>query len=149
MTIICYRDGILAADSAIWQGDVIVGHREKIRRLQDGRLFAAAGASPLIQAVGDWLEGSAPAPRIPEAEEWDILGIILGEAGPMLIDRTLNAYPMPGNFVAIGRGESFAMGALACGAGAEEAVKLCIEKTAFCAGTVQIESLPPNHGPLI
>jgi hypothetical protein len=114
MTIICYRDGILAADSAVWQGDTIAGHREKI--------------------------------RIPEGDEWDVFGIILDKDGPMYIDRALHACQLQAPFMAIGRGEDFAMGAMAAGAGAEEAVRLCIANLAFCAGDVQREWLEPERG---
>ena len=49
MTIIAYRDGVMAADTATWQGGVMIGDRsKKIMRTPEGFLIACAGELSVI-----------------------------------------------------------------------------------------------------
>lgn len=53
MTVIVYRDGIMAADTAGWFGDIAAATAQrKVKRLPDGSLTAAAGMVPQTVVPG-------------------------------------------------------------------------------------------------
>ena len=55
MTIIAYRDGVMAADTATWQGGVMIGDRsKKIMRTPEGFLIACAGELSVISKFRAW-----------------------------------------------------------------------------------------------
>ena len=69
MTIIAYRDGILAADSLITAGNRIVTSKNatKIVRLSDGRLLGHCGQMRHMKPLVAYLEGRSD--RYPDMEK--------------------------------------------------------------------------------
>jgi|SRR5579884_365978 hypothetical protein len=140
MTVIAYRDGIMAADSACWDGNVIYSvARKKIVRLKDGSLFAGTGSTSVIEAARAWLNGEADRPAAVSENDFSALivrpnGAVFGIEHNMLL---FEQPPAPYHYL----GPDFVAGALAAGASAAEAVRLTIQGTNLAAGEVQTEAL--------
>jgi hypothetical protein len=142
MTVIACRDGVMAADTAVWCGNIIVGHRQKVMRLVDGRLVACTGSSPVIAACKAWLDGKSEKPA-PEAED-AFGGLILSQSGIQRISYKFHLYENAGEFACEGAHGEFMFGAMLMGASAAEAVRLAIEHGDNAGGDVQIEKLGGN-----
>lgn len=144
MTDIAYRDGIMAADTAVWGGgncNIVVDHRQKIKRLHDGGLFAAAGRSVDIHTTVNYLIGQGSLDGAHPVKE-DFGAIWVKPSGQIYwIEKDLIPIKMNSLFAAVGSLEAFLHGALHAGATAEEAVRLAILHTDGAAGDVQVERL--------
>lgn len=142
MTIICVRDGIMAADTGVFADDLLLAYQRKIVRGPSGSLAAAAGPFNLAAKFRSWIEsGEESALGINTAEEM-FGALILRPSGDILqVGHDSAVIEVFAPFFAEGRGRSFAMGAMAAGASAEEAARLCIEKVENCGGEVQVEHL--------
>lgn len=125
MTTIAYRSGFLAADSAIAYNTYVNGQRDKIARCGEF-LVAMAGATWLRPLVEQWaLDGCDPE-SVPEAllDNED-------KFSALFVDRYGQAHefdngflvPIHADYAAIGSGAMLALGAMAHGATAEEAVE--------------------------
>lgn len=123
MTTICYRDGILAADSLVTLGNTKVhGSYQKIRRIGD-YLIGTAGSVAACQAFVVWLkEGDDTCP--PPKGEYGAL--IIGPQGKVREIENGSVLPSPrgAKFFALGSGGPFALAAMYAGATAAEAVKI-------------------------
>lgn len=125
MTTICYRGGVLAADTRAYSGDKHpIGAKAKIRRLDDGTLI---GCSTTVVGGGervlDWYAAGMPEDQeVPEHFQ-----LIVAKPGGELFYANGNAFlsgPLEAGFIAIGSGEQYAHGALMAGACAVEACKI-------------------------
>lgn len=145
MTVIAYRDGIMAADTAMWDGGdgerLAVSNITKIKRLPDGGLIACTGRTPDIAKVHEWLrkDGPKPAPF-----DKDCFGAMLvrpdGSVWNMSSD--LDIYPAgEAPCYAEGGHRHFMMGAMMAGASAREAVEMAMKFGDCGAGMVQVEML--------
>ena len=137
MTVIAYRDGIMAADTGTWSGNLITHClAEKIYRTRTGALLACAGRVSKIIAVRQWIDGGdRPAP-----DEKDNFGALLVHREMKLVERIswdMLIYPDEGPFQVEGSHDEFLFGALAAGASAEEAVALALRFTGYAAGEVR------------
>ena len=56
MTIICYKDGVMAADSAVWAGSLHVGTMQKLARSIDGAITGVCGLGSYCQQWLKWFE---------------------------------------------------------------------------------------------
>lgn len=124
MTTIAYRDGILCTDSACTSSQgILLGTVRKLGRAPDGSLIAAAGKSMACAVVVAWAEsGMEGSPNVSD----DDFGAILVRP-----DRTVHHLSGDGSTVQIdapfhaeGSGYQIALGAMAAGASAEEAVQI-------------------------
>lgn len=151
MTIIVARGFEMAADTAIWSGnDTIAAHMKKITRLPDGSLVGCAGGPRYCAWFAEWL-GQHVSVR---PMEWD------RSAEPALPDEgfaaiwikadgtrlRFNGSSLPfedaGDFSACGgAGVPIAIGALAVGATAHEAVTIAIRLSSAAGGDVQVERI--------
>jgi ATP-dependent protease HslVU (ClpYQ) peptidase subunit len=127
VTTIAVRNRIMAADT---QG-TRSGSRiriKKIRKLSDGSLFAGAGASGAIVKLQRWVEAGCPEDKPPKlglADDEEVECIVLRSDGTLvLIDETLAPETLDQDFIAIGTGCEYALGAMACGRSAAQAVKI-------------------------
>ena len=140
MTVIAIKGGIMAADSAVWQGNIIVAHTRKIQRLKDVRLFGGTGESAVVRACALWLDGLADKPEAQKDGEFH--GLFLGPDGIERIDYRFTVFSSSNQEWAVtGAHEEFMAGALLMGASAEHAVKLAIERGDSAGGEVQVERL--------
>lgn len=140
MTIVVYRDGVMAADTACWTGDIMVGHRRKIVRSPAGHLAGGAGESTLTERFRAWVCAGCPG-DLPDLSG-DFNGLLVQPDGTCARVRQ-SVTPLDAPYYAIGIGEDVAAGALAMGATAEQAVRVAIACHAYCGGDVQVERLKP------
>lgn len=147
MTVIAYRDGIMAADGSRFAGDTgvkVATSIKKIRRTPDGGLAAACGDVPTIQAFHDWVRTSFRDDRKPGkvADQSAFGAVLVTPEGKILrCDGDMTLYETNTEYEAQGSHESFLLGALAAGATAEQAVRLAVQFCAYAGGDVQVERL--------
>lgn len=147
MTIIAYRDGILAADTAAWRGDYISGFVRKTCRLLDGGLAAAAGASSITEwflARMEQARDLSSPPTDPDDHGFGFL-VIRPNGDVFHGDLNMLMVPVKADWHVLGRSSGFTAGALAAGASAEDAVRLTLEWTDAGRGPVQVERLCATH----
>jgi ATP-dependent protease HslVU (ClpYQ) peptidase subunit len=127
MTTIAYRDRVMVADTQVTCGDgskTITHH--KIRILPDGTLYGCAGDTAAILRVQRWMERgmpSRPRPRIPKDTDFDLL-MVKPDGSAWMLNDAFDFERIETEFVAIGSGAAYAMGAMACGRSAVQAVKV-------------------------
>jgi hypothetical protein len=144
MTSIAYRNGILAADTAIWSGGVIVAHQRKVAKL-DGYLFGAAGDPGAVQrflkdGFAAWTGG-----RMLKVTDQGFVGLVIRPDGSVLrmTEHGEAMEALPADWHAIGRCADFLIGAMAANAhlSAPEAIRLAIKWTDSAAGDVHVERI--------
>ena len=144
MTVICVKDGIMAADSYTFNG----GSKwpsafPKIARGKRG-LLGLAGESNDCYQVLQWWSDEMPIDRtLLRKDDKSIIGLVLdNDGGVWILDERLTPHPTE-SLATIGNTEaaSFCEGAMRFGASAEEAVKLAIQFCTFADGSVQVERL--------
>lgn len=149
MTIICVRDGVMAADSMSVLGghlrSTVVAGGAKITRLRrhtwEGSLVGCAGYTAIIHQFLQWAEGNLDQRPVDiPADEFDIL-MLKPDGSLWRWDEKLRCYPLVDDFYAIGRPWEFAMGCMAAGCSAQQAVELSIKHSCSAGGAVQVEHL--------
>jgi 20S proteasome alpha/beta subunit len=142
MSVVVYRDGIMASDSRVSEDDVVWGHTPKIMRLSSGCLLGYTGDADarFIIKLLDKVKTPSKIPTsvklksfdkvdsevllvFPSGEGWFIVAGKEGEAIPALT---------MGDFTAIGSGSHFALGALEHGATAIQAVRIACKRVSSC-----------------
>lgn len=142
MTVICYKDGIIAADSAIWRGDDLSGYIDKIGSLKVSggtALFGACGDMSEIQHFLEWCRNGRQGDLFADKKERDFSGIYIEPTGAIVQyehDGGICRFPS-GTFTAVGSGHRMAFGAMAAGASAIKAVQIAIKRHAYCGGPVR------------
>jgi hypothetical protein len=139
LTVLACRDGVLAADTTEWHGDIRLNDASKVYRLSDGRLFAAYGFKHIIEACAKWLSDGGEQP--PDQGEDDFGGIILAPDGVFWVSEKFAIFKQNGPFHAGGAHEEFLYGAMAAGASAVDAVRLAIKYCRDAGGEVMAERL--------
>lgn len=139
MTVIAYRDGIMAADTAtfLYGTTRSPGAVKKILRLRDGSLFSGAGKRAERRALANWIENGMEGERPSTPDTTCIL---------VRPDRTVAVFDGDDDvefgsveFYAIGSGGTAALGAMYAGATAERAAKIATLIDPFCGGDIQVE----------
>lgn len=138
MTTIAYRDGVLAADSLITSGTMRCGHEIKVKAL--GKLlYGSCGSCGLTDKVEAWMRSGMVGDRPPLK-----VGEAAGSVFVFMPDDRIVWMHEDGDTVirapywAAGSGERFALGAMAHGASAEEAVKAAIAHDTVSGGEVTV-----------
>lgn len=136
MTIIAYRDGILAADSGAWYGDAFLGHGNKIDVLPDASLLATSGTWSDGELAREWFSGDQTGER-PKMD--DSFGGLLVRPGGLVLQLGSKCIPfeLRAPFHADGSGHEIAIGAMHMGATAIQAVEAACEWSSRCRGPVQ------------
>lgn len=137
MTIVAYRDGVIASDSLLLQGgEVRCGEVRKIGRAANGGVAGASGSFMECHRFLSWVEGGFSASfhaGDPEA----FSAILVQPDGTInIVSPDGNLCPVNAPFKAIGCGYQVALGAMYMGASAVEAVRAAIELDPFCGGAV-------------
>lgn len=151
MTIIAYRDGVMAADSLATAGDRITGHVKKVFKVMTPRgpeVFGVAGAATYLPLIRAYLEGKGPIPMpndvergLPQADRHGYAVLVASQNGVRIICDGCEGEASVAPYHVIGCGAEFAQGALAVGKSAEDAVKAAIECSPWCGGDVQAEKV--------
>ena len=140
MTTIAVKNGVMAADSLVSYGNSTCGYAEKIRRTKGGILIAWAGPLHMQLSAFDWFEGGAEYEDAPP----DLRDAGSGELVALLPDKRFMAFycarplAFSAPFYAIGSGSEYAIGAMATGASAAEAVHIASRFDHGTGGEVRI-----------
>lgn len=140
MTVIAYRDGVMAADTLASDGLLKVAGLRKVVRGSDGTLYGLAGAAGICCGIARWVDGGCEGDRPPLRvgdHTADVLVVTPDGAISAWTDMGAEDYP-GASYMAIGSGSAVAMGALHAGADAEGAVRAAIEHGLNCGGTVMV-----------
>lgn len=141
MTVICYRDGIMAADTAIWQADIFVAETMKIIRTAAGELVACAGEKPDIEAFENWSRtGFASDLRPRETEDFGAI-VVRRDGRISRFDCNMRGYDDTNFWAVEGCHAEFMSALMLAGYSAEAAVEMAIKHCAFAGGEVQVEKL--------
>jgi ATP-dependent protease HslVU (ClpYQ) peptidase subunit len=133
MTIIAYRDGVLAADSMVTFGDTCYFGRSKVFKIR-GHLIGAAGKSAECHKFIEWFRSKTLKKFVAPAEGFD--GFIVKPNGDAFLYLTSGILPFEGEYYATGSGADFALGAFAAGADAITAVRAAIKHNVYCGGEI-------------
>ena len=145
MTIICYRDGVMAADSAAGQYSIrLAASVQKILKTPGGELVASCGPSTDGQAFRRWVLAGRDEMKKPDLSS-NFCGLLVEADGVVKeYDGRMDWAEMTAPFFVLGSGAETAFGAMAFGASAIEAVEIAIKYCEGCGGPIQIERLAPR-----
>jgi 20S proteasome alpha/beta subunit len=139
MTTIVYRAGILASDSRAYSGgSTPIGFKQKIWQLDDGTMFGISTVHPgLSEQVAAWIASGQDRDYLPPVDP-NFTAILVDPDGQvfMALDSYFFTGPLEAEYFAIGSGDHYAMGALAMGAGAVEAVEIAKVHDAWTDGKI-------------
>jgi hypothetical protein len=144
MTVIAFKDGVMAADTMLSQHNS-QNRAQKIVRLPDGGVAGACGQWNRAYSGLKYLaEGGGmderPSPRTPEGPP-NVDGAVLLIAKPdgslWLIEDEFPAYPLRDEVVSIGCGSDAALMAMTLGLSAVEAVAKVTRQDVLCGDPVQ------------
>lgn len=147
MTTIAYKDGVMAADSRAYAGGATpIGTKVKIRQMEDGTLIGISCNSPgLSEQLFAWFEADMDTElsEVPEVKDISLSILVVSPDGEvrMALDSIHPVGPIEADFFAIGTGDHFALGAMAAGATAKEAVTIGIELDIWSGAPVRTISL--------
>jgi hypothetical protein len=151
MTIIAYKDGIMAADSACWSdGYTQEVPYPKLTRSPGGSVVGMAGHLGDAWLLREWVLAGMPEDRKPdfggtEEEQPDVM-MAKGDGTLWFARGALRFSPVPQPKCIGGRAAAnFVEGAIAAGASAEEAVRLAIQYHQWAGGSVQVMVVRPGE----
>lgn len=140
MTVIAFRNGVMAADRMAVRNGTFANQVTKItRRESDGALIGMAGSGPHATLYARWLidgEPGAP-PSLGDAE--DNGGIFIAYTDGRVEERTRHGAEFPeGEFFAWGCGADHALAAMEMGADAKRAVEVACKYDIHCGGGIDV-----------
>lgn len=152
MTTVAFKDGILAADTIIGYGSFTNGNISKIHRVtmvddaenRKQAMLAIAGAVWVLQPLIEWIESGAGQDDIPHSllhAAKDFSCIMIDEDGTVWEFNNGYFIPCGVEYHAIGSGQQFALGAMAAGVGAPEAVAAAMKHDKATGGAVHTLSV--------
>lgn len=138
MTTIVWRDGVLAADSRAYSGDKTpIGFKKKIHRLDNGDLFGASSSK--VGSVEHFMRLVNEHGVFKSFEEEILLkAIVVTKDGSFYLFNDLKSFsgPIHADYIAIGSGEEYALGALEMGSSAIEALEVAIRLDPWTGGEI-------------
>lgn len=136
MTVIAYRDGIIASDSSVWLDDTFLYRTKKIFRMPNGSLCGFWGKARSCSALRQWLLDPE---SVKASETKGGCGMLIEPSGliRMYYNGTTNEVISNNDYVAGGAGCTVALGALFCGASAADAVRAAIHHDVYARAPVQ------------
>jgi len=135
MTVVAFKDGVMAADSQLTAG-TLTSLIEKIWRLPDGGVVAGSGTYAQVYAAAKYLAGGESGAPPDSIDEVSLL-IARPDGSLWAVDGRFPAYPLLSNFAAIGCGADAATQAMRSGATAFKAVASVIGQDAGCSWPIQ------------
>ena len=126
MTTIAYRDGIMAADTGCFNDGLYEGEVEKIWPLTDIGILGCCGEYGAILKVVEWLENGGKADGKPRlSRDSEFAGLLVNQSNEVFHYQIgMRALRIDADFHAIGSGRKIAVGAMAAGASAEQAIEI-------------------------
>ena len=139
MTIVAYRNGVMASDSLMTNGGTRSAFMQKLFRIDDCLIGVSGECAPVMRFIEQFdLDKMSKLSNI-------VTGmyalIVKGRKVYMYDDGSMIPIDPATQYVAIGSGAPFALGAMAIGAGPVRAVRAAIKHDIQCGGKIQIEEL--------
>ncbi|MFC3074936.1 hypothetical protein [Shinella pollutisoli] len=147
MSIIAYRNGVIAADTGGWVGDAKHPFSRKITIGADGTLYGTIGHAPECARFIEWVETGRPGP-MPMAEklpgqESSFVVMVVSPGGLISLISAWGEEPLyTADYFAIGGAAAVALGALHAGADAYGAVQAAIVHSSSATGSIHRLSRP-------
>ena len=148
MTVLAYRDGILAADRlGLRCGTKSTAN--KIHRVHDGWMAGAGSTASVLEMVNWYRAGANPKdlPSRQRTEENDVL-MLMNKQGVFVFERGPYPIPLAQPWLALGSGAEYATTALYLGKSAREAVEITSQLCSTCGNGVDWVTLgmhEPEH----
>ena len=146
MTIIAYKDGVLAADSLLVAGSLKVGTDRKLTKIE-GYMLGGCGNSEDWEIFLEWFIKTLKNPLTPRPdkihEQFEAICIknkLILYYGPKLVP-----FKVKNKFHALGDGMDLAYGAMAMGASAKQAVKVACKYNKNCSLPLQWMTEKEDH----
>jgi hypothetical protein len=142
MTTIAWKDGKIAADTMVTQSGTIIGYSPgehgKLVKLADGGILAVAGFLGQDIVFAKWLDEGADPDRRPQWPPDTGFGALVGYADRCIVYSSLLMLPQQTDrpFTALGSGFEIALGAMAWGASALQAVELAAQFDVYTGGKI-------------
>lgn len=135
MTTIVYKDGVLASDTKAYSGGAQpLGCKKKIHQLPSGS-FVAVSASQVgaPEAFIDFIKKNGEHMTVFKDGDFEASALLVTQDGKLYYYNCGLAFsgPIKCNYLAIGSGDRYAMGALECGLSAEESIVIASKIDAF------------------
>lgn len=137
MTTVVWDGKTLAADSQSTTGTVR-GTAAKIAKNADGFLIAGAGSHAVVSQWIAWVMAGLPPDNQPASVDDSTLIIIDPRGRARLFADVPVAQPVPRKKWAIGSGSDIALGAMAMGADARQAVKVACKLDVYSGGKIVV-----------
>jgi hypothetical protein len=132
VTTVAFDGNTLAADTLITSDWKSAGH-SKFHMFRNGSVGAFAGMWGKVQEAIKFLEGDAES--APD-DDWDAI-VLRTDGTAWVIDAEGCHLDITGKHYAIGSGAQFALGAMACGRDAADAVRVSIGLDPYSGGEVE------------
>ena len=133
MTTIAYRDGLMAADSHVNGDGIRQGSITKIGRNSAGDLIGVCGSASLVQKL---LSAFASGDESHEIKEGQGEALIARATGTIEFWDYHGHYQLGARYAATGSGFQIALGAMAFGASAEQAVTCAAQHDTSTGGLI-------------
>jgi ATP-dependent HslUV protease subunit HslV len=136
MTTIAYRHGLIAADTQIIGGNTIgaVSVAKIAKRKKDGALCGASGYLSFCQAFHRWFLAGERG-KFPTFHEGD-RAFIAVKGKQIEMFESVGSFEYDPEYLAIGSGSEFAMGAMCAGANAIDAVAAAVKHDPGSGGDI-------------
>ena len=139
MTTIAYRDGVLAADTRVSTGGIMDCEIIKIARNSDGDLAGASGDAGFSAEFLRWfLGGEKQNTPVPKKENNPYEGLIFRSSGEINVFDEGGVCQVTAPYYASGSGVCIALGAMAYGADAEQAVRMAMKHDVSTGGEITV-----------
>lgn len=152
MTTIAYRDGVMAADSQGTNNGLHAADRTKVYDI-NGWLLGGCGASSQLDEYLAWFRDSCKDGKLRKAPDYLQTS---GDNGytVLLVNKKTRAmyqvadglwpFRIKGKYAATGSGMSLALGAMAMGGTAKQAVQAAIKHDVYSSGSIKTKKCFPE-----
>lgn len=154
VTVIAYRDGVMAADSLLTSNGMYQGEAVKVRDI-NGCLVGISGTWGVACELFSWFEDECadrikrpPATIHVDDDKYPVNMLIVNKRNGAVfyIDGLGFPQSVTSKFFAIGSGANVAMGAMEMGADAVKAVKVACKYDSYCGGRIRVVKLDNKKG---
>jgi 20S proteasome alpha/beta subunit len=146
MTTVAYRAGILACDSQATSGHLKTGTFMKIGKV--GRvLYGGCGNASMVREFNAWIANGLQGemPKLEFDEDDGMAGLVVYENKRFLSFERTGIVALNAEYMAMGSGRELALGAMAMGATAIQAVQAAMQHDIYSGGPIQSVSLHPKQ----
>jgi ATP-dependent protease HslVU (ClpYQ) peptidase subunit len=137
MTTVAYRDGVLAADSRVTVGDMVLTDKAtKVHRLRDGHLFGWSGNAEDAVRLKQALQK-----RVTPPPDLDLSAILISPEGEIRVFEGNIWVTVKSPYYAVGTGANGALCAMDAGADAKTAALIGSKRDTSSGGKIKCVKL--------